>query len=272
MKRPANHPSMTISNIGWQLATVEAVKIETAEVKTFSLKPETPWRSGTRGLPFYAGQHVDVRLTAPDGYQAQRSYSIASAPEQADLIDITIELLEDGEVSPYFHYVVEPSDQVEFRGPIGGPFTWRAKADTKLLLIGGGSGIVPLMSILRHRIASDMASAVPAVLLYSSRTDQHIIYRHELAHMDSTDAKLAVLHTLTRHQPPGWTGRRRRVDRELLRDALDTLDSLDPDSDGEVVCYICGPSDFVENSAQFAVELGISPENVKTERFGPTGT
>ena len=266
MKPSANRPAMTISKRGWQLATVVAVKRETADVKSFTLEPDAG------PIRFIAGQHVDVRLTAPDGYQAQRSYSIASAPKNGDVFDITIELLEDGEVSPYFHHVVERGDRVEFRGPVGGPFTWRTKAGMKLLLVGGGSGIVPLMSMLRQRVESNVAPIVPAVLLYSSRTDQHIIYRDELTDMDSTDSRFAVLHTLTRHQPLGWTGRRRRVDLELMRDASDTLEMLDPESDSEVMCYICGPSDFVENSAQFAVELGIAPENVKTERFGPTGT
>ena len=247
------------------MATVRAVKRETGDVKTFMLEPED-------GFRFVAGQHIDVRLTAPDGYQAQRSYSIASAPERASCVDITIELLEDGEVSPYFHYVVEPDDQIEIRGPIGGPFTWRAKPNTKLLLVGGGSGVVPLMSMLRHRAASGMAKDIPAVLLYSSRTEHHIIYRTELSDMDTADGNLAVLHTLTRHQPPGWTGGRRRVGVELMRDALKTLDGLDPEARGDVACYICGPSDFVENVANYAVELGIAPENVRTERFGPTGT
>ncbi len=252
-------------NKGWQLAPVKAIKHETGDVKTFMLEPGD-------GFRFVAGQHIDVRLTAPDGYQAQRSYSIASAPERASCVDITVELLEDGEVSPYFHYVVEPDDQIEMRGPIGGPFTWRAKPDTKLLLVGGGSGVVPLMSMLRHRAASGMAANVPALLLYSSRTEHHIIYRGELGDMDAADDNLAVLHTLTRHQPPGWTGRRRRVDIELMRDAVAILDGLNPDAHGDVLCYICGPSDFVENVANYAVELGIAPDNVRTERFGPTGT
>ena len=252
-------------NKGWHLATVRAVKRETGDVKTFTLEP-------LDGFRFVAGQHIDVRLTAPDGYQAQRSYSIASAPEQVSRVDITIELLEDGEVSPYFHYVVEPDDQIEIRGPIGGPFTWRAKSNTRLLLIGGGSGIVPLMSMLRHRATSGMAEKIPAALLYSSRTDHHIIYRDELDEMDATDANLSVLHTLTRHQPPGWTGRRRRVDVELMRDAIETLDSLGQDAHDDILCYICGPSDFVENVANYAVELNIAPENIRTERFGPTGT
>ena len=257
---------MTLTNRGWQLANVVAVTRETADVKSFMLKPQT------EGFNFVAGQHIDVRLTAPDGYQAQRSYSIASAPERASCVDITIELLEDGEVSPYFHYVVEPGDQVEIRGPIGGPFTWRANRNSRLLLVGGGSGVVPLMSMLRHRVASNLGATIPVVLLYSSRTESHIIYRGELGAMDAADDNVTVLHTLTRHQPAGWTGRRRRVDIELMRDALETLEGLNPATDGETLCYICGPSDFVENSAQFAVELGFDPENVKTERFGPTGT
>ena len=253
-------------NRSWQLATVKAIKRETGDVKSFTLEPEDD------GFRFVAGQHIDVRLTAPDGYQAQRSYSIASAPERASCIDITIELLEDGEVSPYFHYVLEPDDQIEIRGPIGGPFTWRAKRNTKLLLVGGGSGVVPLMSILRHRVASGLAESVPTALLYSSRTEHHIIYKGELDGMDAADDNLAVLHTLTRNQPPGWSGRRRRVDIDLIRDAIETIEGLDPDAEDDLLCYICGPSDFVENSAQFAVELGIVPENVRTERFGPTGT
>ena len=257
---------MTLANKGWQLATVKAIKRETGDVKTFMLEPEND------GFQFIAGQHIDVRLTAPDGYQAQRSYSIASAPERARCIDITIELLEDGEVSPYFHHVLQPDDQIEIRGPIGGPFTWRAKPEKKLLLVGGGSGVAPLMSMLRHRVASGVAENVPAILLYSSRTEHHIIYRGELDGMNDTDDKLAVLHTLTRHQPPGWTGRRRRVDIDLMRDAIEILNGLDANANGDILCYVCGPSDFVENSAQFAVEIGIPSENVRTERFGPTGT
>ena len=256
----------TALNQGWQLASVKAIKHETEDVKTFMLEPE-------RGeFRFVAGQHIDVRLTAPDGYQAQRSYSIASPPERESCIDITIELLEDGEVSPYFHYAVETDDKIEIRGPIGGPFTWRAKPNAKLLLVGGGSGVVPLMSMLRHRAASGSADKIPAVLLYSSRTEHHVIYRGELSDLDAADPNLSVLQTLTRHQPPGWTGRRRRVDIDLMRDTIATLDGIVPGSEGEILCYICGPSDFVENSAQFAVELGIPPEKVRTEHFGPTGT
>ena len=263
---------MTLSNKGWHVASVVAVKRETEDVKTFTLKPQSQWVKKSSGLPFLAGQHVDVRLTAPDGYQAQRSYSIASAPERSSCIDITVELLEDGEVSPYFHYVVQPGDEIEIRGPIGGPFTWISDSNSRLLLVGGGSGVVPLMSMLRHRVASGASNKIPAVLLYSSRTENHIIYRGELSDMDAADQNLTVMHTLTRHQPPEWTGRRRRVDIDLTRDALSALDELTSASNYETLCYICGPSDFVEIVAQYAVDLGISPDNVRTERFGPTGT
>ncbi len=260
---------------GWQLATVTAIQRETGDVKSFTLQPESPLSTiipARHNVPFIAGQHIDVRLTAPDGYQAQRSYSIASAPEQAGTIDITVELLADGEVSPYFHYVLEPGDQIEFRGPIGGPFTWQAQKEKSILLVGGGAGVVPLISMLRHRAASGIADSIPAVLLYSSRTANHIIYRQELDDMDAADDKLSVLHTLTRHQPPGWTGRRRRIDIELMQDALSCLGDLAENPDTEIDCYICGPSDLVESVARFAVDIGISPENVRTERFGPTGT
>ena len=258
---------------GWQVANVRSVKRETADVKSFTLEPER-WSS------FKAGQHIDVRLTAPDGYQAQRSYSIASAPEQSESIEITIELLEDGEVSPYFHQVIELGDQIEMRGPSGGPFTWQAdSAKNRLLLIAGGSGIVPIMSMLRHRTASAMAGAIPALLLYSSRSVEHIIYKRELHDMQSTDDSLDVMHTLTRVQPSGWQGHTRRVDLQMIRDALDRLDKLSSfqhsasnDCYSDVMCYICGPSDFVENAATYAVELRIPPQNIRTERFGPTGT
>lgn len=258
---------------GWQVATVRSVKRETADVKSFTLEPERQFR-------FKAGQHIDVRLTAPDGYQAQRSYSIASAPEQAESIEITIELLENGEVSPYFHQVIELGDQIEIRGPIGGPFTWQANsANNRLLLIAGGSGIVPIMSMLRHRTASGMGDSIPALLIYSSRSADHIIYKRELHNMQSADDSLGVMHTLTRVQPSGWQGAARRVDSQMVREALVRLDKLSSaqhlgNNDGysNIMCYICGPSDFVENVATYAVELGIPPQNIRTERFGPTGT
>ncbi len=260
MLKPSSRPT-----IGWQIATVIAVKHETSDVKTFMLRPEE-W------APFSAGQHIDVRLTAPDGYQAQRSYSIASAPERVGCIDITIEQLEDGEVSPYFHQVVEPGDQIEIRGPIGGPFTWRASRGDELLLIAGGSGIVPIMSILRHRAAAGTASSVPAALIYSSRSFHHIIYRGELDDMYAADSKFHLFHTLTRRQPSNWSGGGRRVDLPMMRDALVKLRAVEGSNGRRTMCYICGPTDFVETAALHAVELGIASEDIRTERFGPTGT
>lgn len=257
--------------ISWQLGTVREVRRETSDVKTFVLEPEE-WRS------FRAGQYIDVRLTAPDGYQAQRSYSIASAPEQDDSIEITVELLEDGEVSPYFHHVIEPGDQIEFRGPIGGPFTWSRSSGRRqrLLLVAGGSGIVPIMSILRHRIASGVANGVPAVLIFSNRSADRIIYGDELSDMDDGDNLLEVTHTLTRSRPTDWGGFDRRVDAEMVGDAIGRLTTLSSstasDADIATMCYVCGPTDFVESVAQYAVEGGIPASDVRTERFGPTGT
>ena len=250
---------------GWQVATVTSVVVETESVKTFRLEPES-WR------PFRAGQHIDVRLTAPDGYQAQRSYSIASAPETQGVLDITIELLDDGEVSPYFHQTVRPGDQVEYRGPIGGPFTWRRGDSDALLLVAGGSGIVPIMSILRHRANADAPKRVPAVLLYSSRTVCDIIYRDELQRHNDEDSTLTVLHTLTRQQPPEWTGNVGRIDASMFGDAVESLTALYRAAPSSTRCYVCGPTDFVEVVASFAVEAGFRPSDVRTERFGPTGT
>ena len=254
----------TRGNRGWQVAKVQAVKSETRTVKSFALLPEI-WH------PFRAGQHIDVRLTAPNGYQAQRSYSIASAPEQDGKLEITIELLDDGEVSPYFHEVVEVGDEIEIRGPIGGPFTWRAGESDALLLVAGGSGIVPLMSMLRHREAK-RASETPAVLLYSTRTAEDIIYREALGSLTSIDPNLTVVNTLTRQQPPGWRGYNRRVDAAMIQDSIAALTEDSDLSLDQIRCYICGPTDFVEAVASFAVTSGFQAAEVRTERFGPTGT
>lgn len=250
---------------GWQVATVTSIIDETDTVKTFRLEPDL-WR------PFRAGQHIDVRLTAPDGYQAQRSYSIASAPESHGALDITVELLEDGEVSPYFHEVVQPGDQVEYRGPIGGPFTWRRGDSDALLLVAGGSGIVPIMSILRHRTHESARAPAPTVLLYSSRTHDDIIYRDELYRLDEQDATLSVMHTLTRERPPVWNGNLGRIDARMFGRAVESLAALYPDAPSSTRCYVCGPTDFVESVARFAVEARFQPSDVRTERFGPTGT
>jgi ferredoxin-NADP reductase len=207
-----------------------------------------------------AGQHVDVRLTAEDGYQAQRSYSIASAPEDEQLV-LTVERLEDGEVSPYLAEELRPGDQLELRGPIGGYFVWEADLGGPLLLLAGGSGIVPLRCILRHRAA--IQSAVAARLLYSSRRISEVIYRDELAALAADDA-VDVRFTLTREQPDGWDGYARRIDRELLAE-------LAWPAGDQPLTYICGPTAFVETAADTLVGLGQDAARIKTERFGPTG-
>jgi len=207
-----------------------------------------------------AGQHVDVRLTAEDGYQAQRSYSIASAPEDDSLV-LTVERLDDGEVSPYLADELRPGDELELRGPIGGYFVWEEKSGGPLLLLAGGSGIVPFRSILRHRAAA--GSSVPVRLLYSSRALDEVIYREELASL-AAGAEVDVRFTLTREWPEGWTGFRRRIDEELLREI-----AWSPEE--RPLVYICGPTAFVETAASGLVGLGHEPSRIKTERFGPTG-
>ncbi len=208
-----------------------------------------------------AGQHVDVRLTAEDGYQAVRSYSIASAPE-ADHLMLTIERLDDGEVSPYLVDEVLPGDPLEFLGPIGGFFVWSESMGGPLLLIAGGSGIAPLMSMARHR--ATRSSNVPARLLYSARTAEDLIYRAELDQLDSTDAMFDVFYALTRRQPVGWTRYDRRIDRDMLTDVAWGATE-------RPLVYICGPTPFVEVASALLLELGHEPERIRTERFGPTG-
>ena len=208
------------------------------------------------------GQHVDVRLTADDGYQAERSYSIASPPEDKGKVRITVERLDDGEVSPYLVDELRAGDRLELRGPIGGYFVWEAQMGGPLLLIGGGSGIVPLMAMIRHRRA--VPSTVPTRLLYSSRSQEEVIYRDELDDLARRDGGLEVIYTLTRRQPPGWTGYGRRIDGDLLRDVAW------PARD-HPLAYICGPTQFVETAAAGLVTLGYAVPFVKTERFGPTG-
>jgi ferredoxin-NADP reductase len=207
-----------------------------------------------------AGQHVDVRLTAEDGYQAQRSYSIASAPEDEHLV-LTVERLEDGEVSPYLVDELRPGDQLELRGPIGGYFVWEATLGGPLLLLAGGSGIVPLRCILRHRAA--VQSTAAARLLYSSRRLSEVIYRDELERLGADDA-VDVRFTLTRERPEGWSGYARRIDGELLGE-------LAWPAGDQPLTYICGPTAFVETAANTLVELGHEAARIRTERFGPTG-
>lgn len=244
----------------WRIATVLEVQVETPRVKSFSLSAPGFDR-------FRPGQHVDVRLTAPDGYQAQRSYSIASAPGSSnsnETLDITVELIEDGEVSPYFHEVVREGDKIELRGPIGGPFTWTTAIGGPLLLVGGGSGIVPLMSMLRHR-ASNNSESVPAALLYSSRTLDDVIYHDELETMAAGDDQFNLSVTLTRERPSGWAGFSGRIDAAMLNSVIEKM--------GEpAASYVCGPTGFVESAASMLVDRGLLPESIRTERFGPTGS
>jgi ferredoxin-NADP reductase len=234
----------------WQVASVATLTRETASVCTIGLQP--PDWPGHR-----AGQHLDVRLTAEDGYRAERSYSIASAP--GEQLAITVERLEDGEVSPYLTEELQVGDELELRGPIGGYFVWEPSDNSPLTLLAGGSGIVPLRSILRHRL--DTGSDAPARLLYSSRTLPDVIYRDELdQHHDGVE----VSYTLTRGQPPGWTGHTGRINADLLAAAAWPAET-------HPVAYVCGPTSFVETAAAGLVALGYPPERVKTERFGATG-
>ena len=209
-----------------------------------------------------AGQHVDVRLTAPDGYRTERTYSIASPPEQSDQLVLTVERLEDGEVSPYLVDELAIGDQLEFRGPIGGYFVWTVQIAGPLLLVAGGSGIVPLMAMVRHRAAA--GSRVPTRLLYSSRSLEDVIYRTELDDLASRADGFEVFHTLTRTRPVAWSGYSRRIDRDMLREV-----GFDPER--HPLCMVCGPTVLVEAVASALVDIGHRPERVKTERFGPTG-
>lgn len=226
----------------WQIATVTAIKEETPNVKSFRL--EVPmW------MAHCPGQHYDVRLTAPDGYRAQRSYSVASSPLDRGQIELTIDRLIDGEVSPYFHDVVEEGDQVEVRGPFASYFVWRGESPA--LLLGGGSGVVPLMAMLRHRRRTK--PELPMRLVYSVRTADDVIYADELG----DDAVL----TFTREPPSGWGGHTGRIDTDLIADA----------PADHRIAFICGSNGFVEAGSRILMEQGWEAERIRTERFGPTG-
>jgi ferredoxin-NADP reductase len=238
----------------WRLAEVVDVVPETPRARSLVL--EVPGWEGHR-----AGQHVDVRLTAPDGYQAQRSYSIASAPEDGRLV-LTVDRLDDGEVSPYLTDELVAGDRLELRGPIGGWFVWEVKDGGPLLLVAGGSGVVPLMAMIRHRAA--VGSEVPARLVYSSRSYEEIIYRDELEGLAAQDDSLEVFHTLTRSRPEGWEGHDRRIDARMLSEV-----AWSPEA--SPLAFVCGPTPLVEAAATALVGLGHDPARVKTERFGATG-
>jgi ferredoxin-NADP reductase len=226
----------------WQIGTITSIKRENPRVKSFRIRLPM-W------MPHLPGQHYDVRLTAPDGYRAQRSYSIASSPLDEGEIELTIDRLEDGEVSPYFHDVVVEGDEVEVRGPFASYFVWRG--EKPVLLVGGGSGVVPLMAILRHRRLT--MPDLPMRLVYSVRTAEDVIYADELG----DDAVL----TFTRESPEGWSGHRGRIDRELVDEA-----GIDPGT-----AFVCGSNAFVEAATELLVQAGYEPHQVRTERFGPTG-
>ncbi|HET6744895.1 MAG TPA: FAD-binding oxidoreductase [Candidatus Limnocylindria bacterium] len=246
-----------VEPLRWQIGTVTAIQPQTPRVSSFTLAlPD--WR------PHRPGQHYDVRLTAADGYQAQRSYSIASAADRAGEVELGVERIADGEVSPYFHEVLVEGDQVELRGPIGGYFVWEPGMGGPLLLVGGGSGVVPLMAMLRARRAA--ADPTPAALLYSSRQIDDVIYREELQRLASEPNGPAVFHTLTREQPSGWDGFARRIDGPMLTEVLDRLGGIGSGPSA----YICGPTLLVENAAAALTDLGLAPALIRTERFGPT--
>ena len=243
-----------LGRLTWLAAEVVGVATETPRVRTLQLQAD--------GWPGHrAGQHLDVRLTAEDGYQAFRSYSIATPPD--DEPAITVERLEDGEVSTYLVDELREGDRIEVRGPIGGYFVWDGTEPGPLLLVGGGSGVVPLMAMIRHRAAT--GSSTPTRLLYSSRTLEDVIYREELDELAARRDGFELFHTLTRSQPEGWTGYGRRIDAELLRELAW------PATDDPQV-FVCGSTRFVDTAADALVALGDDPQSVKTERFGATGT
>ena len=244
-----------LGRLNWQLGEVVATRQETSRTKSITV--DVPNWPGHR-----AGQHVDLRLTSDDGYHAERSYSIASAPEDGSRVTITVERIDTGEVSPYLTDELHEGDKLELRGPIGGYFVWEASMGGPLLLIAGGSGVVPLMAMIRHRSAAN--DAVRTRLLYSSRSPGDIIYREELDRLAQGSNGIEVVHTLTRDAPPGWSGYRRRIDHDMLRDVAWPADR-------NPLMYVCGPTPFVETAATVLGSLGHGAQRIKTERFGPSG-
>ena len=236
------------------MATVTKVRVASDRVKLFTLEVPT-------GGNFKAGQHYDVRLTAPDGYQAQRSYSLASSPGDTNLIEIAIELIDDGEVSSYFHDSVEPGEMIEVRGPIGGHFTWEPSHTKSSIFVAGGSGIAPIISMLRHRFT--VKNNAPALLLFSVRTEDDILYREELERMSDNDPSLHVVTTITRGTSKDWIGNTRRIDQGMIDSALVNT-GVKPES-----AYVCGGSGFVESIADILLDTGLDFKQIHIERFGP---
>jgi ferredoxin-NADP reductase len=236
----------------WQEAEVRRIVQQTPTVKSFFLAPPA-WHG------FVAGQHIDVRLTAPDGYQAQRSYSIGSPPEAAE-VELVIERLSTGEVSPFFHEVVQVGDMIEMRGPIGGHFDWHSSDGGPVLLIGGGSGVVPLVSMLRHRATA--APDVRMALVYSARTFDDVIFRDELVKRATEEPNFALHLALTREPAPVAGHRNGRIDRAFVADALASLGAPPK------LCFVCGATAFVEVASMFLVEIGVPFAAIRTERYG----
>jgi ferredoxin-NADP reductase len=237
----------------WQTARIVRIEKRTPRVTSFFFRPSRPFA-------YRAGQHVDVRLTAPDGYQARRSYSIASAPERSGVIELAIEKLDDGEVSPFFHEVAAIGDEIELRGPLGGHFVWPEDESGPLVLVGGGSGVVPLMSMVRHRTARN--STVPVVLVFSVRVWDEVIFRDELITLDDRQDGFDLVLTLTReaaHRPADYA---RRVDVAMMAQAMARL----PEPPG--VAFVCGSNAFVSAAAQALIDAGVAAENIRTERYG----
>jgi ferredoxin-NADP reductase len=242
-----------ISHVPWQEAVIERIERQTARVKSFFLRPKT-WRS------FRAGQHLDIRLTASDGYQIQRSYSVASAPELNGLYEIAMERLADGEASPFFHDVAEVGDAIDIRGPFGGHFAWGPEDGEPILLVGGGSGVAPLMSILRHR--AERGGAVPMLLLCAARTWDEVIFREELIARDKSEAGFTLLVSLSRdtaRRPQDVGG---RIDPAMLKVALAKFGAIPR------LTYVCGSNAFVEDMTSHLVDLSLSPGTIRAERFG----
>lgn len=239
----------------WQAGTVTAIRQETKQTKSFTF-------TLPKWMVHKPGQHYDVRLTAPDGYQTERSYSIASPPERVGELELTVERIADGEVSPYLHDVLMLGDQLEVRGPIGGYFVWDVAIGGPLLLVGGGSGVVPLMAMVRHRAAQH--ATLPARLLYSSRSADDVIYRDQLDGLARSDPAFEVFYTFTRQAPAGWAGYRRRIDNAMLSEVIKPFDR-------RARVYVCGPTLLVEAVANALVQMELPIELIRTERFGPTG-
>lgn len=237
----------------WQTATIAAIEHDTPRVSSFWFRPSEPFA-------FRAGQHVDIRLTAPDGYRAQRSYSIASAPEHSEAIELTIERLDDGEVSPFFHEVARVGDAIELRGPLGGHFVWSVEDGGPLLLVGGGSGVVPLMSMLRHRAAQ--RSRVPALLFYSARLWDEVIFRDELLAMHEAGDGFELAFSITRESPRRPLDFSRRLDMPIIGEMLARLPARPS------LAFICGSNAFVEGAAQGLVGAGLPAATIRTERYG----